>query len=309
MRPQSCPCLQAHPSQDVAAGYLDSLSSTEAVLSALRQAHRAKLAIHRGSVPTAHETVAYADPSHRMQGSVWTSLSCQRMALSPCGNWLAVTFMGQVLEETSDRTDSGQAASGEDSLYETCGLVVYSMSDMSNEVYRHCSIEAPVLCWAASAPHLSIASPHDPAGTLYECEHPCINVFVLDCQTKTILCSLTPQIWEMVKYEGQGCQHLAWCSEGRRLLTFPGIDQLTEHNIGYLQVPDVWENSVLGGSWFAVERPILGTLAAAWHPKAMIIVLSYGVVLQQAHNFAATGIVFTTLPKFCRLEDQLGMGF
>ena len=86
-------CVQEQA--EVATGYLGSLPSTEAVFTALRAAHKAKLAIHSGSVPTGHAMVPYASPAHCVPGAVWEWLCCERMGLSSCGKWLAVAVPGQ----------------------------------------------------------------------------------------------------------------------------------------------------------------------------------------------------------------------
>ena len=285
---------------------MEGLPTTGAVLSALQNAYKAKLAIRRGSVPTAHEMVAYVGPAHHVPGSVWKSLCCQRMALSPCGNWLAVTFKGEFLVESLDPTASGEAAPG-GVLPAMYGLVVYSMSDRCTEVCRYWSSQLPIYCWAASTPHLSVAGLHASAGGHHgEPKH--ASAFVFDCQTKTMLHSLTPRTEEVLHPVKQECQHFAWCSEGRRLLIFSGIEQLHDKT-GLLLVVDVWEDSVMLVSLLTVQRPFLGTLAAAWHPRAAIIVLSYGVMMQHPQTFGRAGFLATTLPQYCRLESQPGMGF
>ena len=82
-----------------------------------------------------------------------------------------------------------------------------------------------------------------------------------------------------------------------------------EDNQGMLAVIDVWESSVLVQSLLTVQRPILNTLLAAWHPVAVALVLSYGIILHRPQAFAAAGIMLATLPRTCRLENEPGMGF
>ena len=270
-------CSQEQPGREVAAGYLGSLPSTEAVFTAFRAAHKAKLAIHSGAVPTGHAMVLYGSPAQRMPGAVCYSICCEKLTLSSCGKWLAVTAVGEVLVESSDEDDAGLAEVGLEQCY---GLVVYNMSDMCTEVHRRWAAEPLLFGWAASKPHLSIACLHSSASGQHS-DFQQTTACVFDCQTETMLHALTPQTEEALHPVRQQCQHAAWCSTGRRLLTFSGIHWQDEDNQGMLAVIDVWESSLLVQSPLTVQRPILNTLLAAWHPVALV--LSYGIILHRPH--------------------------
>ena len=218
-------CLQEQPSREVAPGYLGSLSTTGAMFSALRKAHAAKLAIHSGSVPTAHDIMAVAGPAQAVPGYVWEEARCERASFSPCGKWLTVSFAGKLLDDIVVQEGNAEAGSEHTLAY---GLVLYKASASFSEIYRYWSCQLPVFCWASSAPHLSITCRCFPPGCKLCPRH---GTFVMDCQTLSIQHQLSSGTEQVLQKLWQQCQHSAWCSNARKLLIFSSSGHL-KHSRG-----------------------------------------------------------------------------
>ena len=240
-------CSQDSPTE-ASPTYLSSLSSASSVLEAIRQAEMARAAILAGSAPKCHEV-------HTLLGSQtlspskkpWTLKHVGNIQFSHCGRYMAAVATG-VPEPLSQG-----AVPGSTSVKETLSdIVILGLSNsQAPGSCIHCLL-SPQLCWAPSAPQLSIACMPD--SQLFPEQRPV--AYVCDAVSAQCVHDMSIEtMQEAVQAAADACvglhpfykpnQHADWSPSGRYLmLTW----QLLANSEGLISVIDVWEDTVLGHS-------------------------------------------------------------
>ena len=283
------PLLQAVPTEDVSSGYLASLPTTKAVLSALRSAHTAQLAILQGSAAAAEQTAQISAGGPMFPSSHGGSFS-------RCGQYLAISYHscdGQGSESRRFGITVCQAAGGfqQQTRFQACRL-------------------APANCWAPDSPLLSIARlGASPVGGASAASQPAVLVF--DAQAGRILHALGRQnesvFHALCQDQHQaGWPKLAWSPLGDMLMVSSRLhlpENATESHLahGLLTIFDVKADMLVAQAQVSMANFSDQVIAAAvWHPSSRGIVLSYSVKLQHPAAFAACGLAVGSLLSFHR---------
>ena len=181
--------MQRGPPGDASSRYLASLPTTEAVLAALRKAHKARLGIMGGLPPAQHELRAPMAVDDMASAHGLESVHCLRMAFSSCAQYLAVTYHGRMpdLDPSSD-SDFEDGAND-------CGVLVFDAFEGYRQTALRCgSIAFPLLQWAPGSPHLSVTrqvAHADSTEKDISSKYPAVEV--LDAQTGRAVHTLSPE--------------------------------------------------------------------------------------------------------------------
>ena len=294
--------------------YLATLPTTGSVLSALRSAHAARLAVTGGGnpVPVAHRGMKLASLSAFSAGfSKLMHIKCQEAAFSADGQYLAVQVhsVGWVRDAVSGHNEIGCVS----------GIAVLKAAEGFREL---CCIRTKVgqreVRWAPDAPHLCIAvAPRedqlDPASFTPTHSDVCVLDLSLHAESG---CRLHALGAETVGTFRQACVHkgklggtaMEWDRSGRLLLvsTQDEPEEPDDQVQGVLSVFDVAQDALLAQSAYtAVEAPRCQIREiAVWLPNSQGLVVSHGVRLFKAEAFAGKfGLAF--LPEPCYLVNAL----
>ena len=307
--------MQRGPPGDASSSYLASLHTTEAVLAALRKAHKARLGIMGGLPPAQHVLGAPLAVNDMASAHGLDSLHCQRMAFSSCAQYLAVTFLGRMHDQDPDSDSDGSAPD--------CGVLVFHAVEGFRQTAFRCAPQALSLQWAPGSAHLSVAlqmADVDSTEQYISSEYPTAET--LDAQTGRAVHTLGPENDSMVQ-RLKATHHqvdsgvrsvswLQWSPSGRSLLLSTSKGLQGHQCQGAILVFDVWRDRLVQSDYSA---PYLGTCItpAVWHPSSAGLVLSAGVELKDAAAFIKAGLALGELPQYCYAHTveipMLGMGF
>ena len=286
--------VQAVPAQDASAQYLAGLPTTDAVLSALRRAHTARLALLQGSAATTEQSAQLGSRS----GEGCMPPVCGAGLFSACGQFLAVSYL---------RYDQGPSGVG---IFQLSGGMLQQQACFQSNGH------APVFCWDPEVPLLGIAQPGDllPEGSSVA-QQPAVLVY--DAGSKSILHALGQQNEGIFRSLCQSeCRFwakwpkLAWSASGDLLMVSTLLNESHSwKTLGLLAIFSVREDRLVALSQFSMEVFSDQMLAAMWHPSSRGLVLSYRVKLKDPKAFSDAGLAVTTLPEVCFLSTDPALGF
>ena len=315
------------PTRHVAQAHLASLPTTAAVLTALRKAHTARLAIAAGSQPVQHQVVPLTALSGCAAAQGLERVSCDEVAFSADGQYLAVLFCAfrphtEEEEENDEKETERRATSavaGQDMNTSLHAVAVLKATEGFREQICLCVqsskfYDISSLHWAPNASHLSIALA---ANEGHAQQQPA--VFVLEAETGAVRHALGPEnenaFRKACKYGKSLYTQLMWSPCGRMLLVHRGAimasrrrmaDLAEEERQGLLVVFDVSQDILVAQSEFTAELVSMLTLAATWAetpgcPSMPSLMVSHGVTLHAPEAFARSGLALSCLPELCIL--------
>ena len=303
--------VQTNPPQDASPGYLASLPTTDAVLAALRKAHKARLGIMGGLPPAQHELRAPIAVDDMASAHGLNSVQCHTMTFSSCARYLAIVF--------TSYTHGQNIASNIDSTH--YGVLVFDACQGYRQTAIRCAGRSfPALQWAPNSPHLSVAQQVADMSSFEEDisrAHPAVEI--LDVQTGRAVHALGPYNDSLVQRlratrdeEDPSMTWLQWSPSGRSLLLAYSHGLQGQQHHGAILVFDIWQDMLVQSDYFA---PYLGPFMAptVWHPSSAGLVLSAGVELKHAAAFIQASLALGELPQYCyahaTVDSTLGMGF
>ena len=287
--------VQDVPSRGVEPAFLATMPDTTAVLTALRKAHTARLAIEAGQTPVERQVVQLTTLSACIKGcSDGLGTACLNMAFSADGHFLALQFHS-----------SGRRSSSPKQYEDNHGVAVLKVTQGFSEQACICSGPwYPTFSWAPAEPNLSIAIRGSEDGKSNACaQQPA--VFVLDAKTGAALHALGPKnlslFWQAC-FWGDPLTELEWDPAGGLLLVTRRSSWGTDAEQNLLSVFDVRQDMLLAQSTF-IESPNVGCakVIATWTPNSQGLVMSHGVQLQAQEAFAGQGLALGVLPEPCVL--------
>ena len=282
------------------------------MLSALRAAHTARLALLQGAPEAAEQVLHHAKsrpedhyPPMRVQGS-----------FSACGHYCAVSYQRPSLRLGAS------------------GVVIFQAAGELKEIasFKYRGAHPPAFRWApaASQPHLSIALPgvpYDEPGS--STQHPAVLVF--DARAGLCLHGLGPSgdslFRSLCRAEAEYrfmWPQLEWSASGELLLVSSRADgdncDFTCPERGVLSVYNIRQERIVAQSPFCIGATMRGStmedevltecmLAARWHPSSCCLLLSSEILLQAPEAFTHVGLVVGTLPEHCYLSCAPGLGW
>ena len=216
--------MQGLPSE-ASPGFMASLSRTEEVLDLVRRGSKAKCNIEAGSLPVKVDSIRLPDQTCQRPwpGFTWSSLQCQSIEFSTCGQYLAVVLMG---EQTTN-------SKGRQEPFPSYQVVVYSFCVGYGELARFCvsSLE-PDLHWDQKVPQLGVVQVSELRAQACAAAEEGLGiadptlltaVFVYDAAAGRILHTLGQQSSDLfAKQLDDGSPLFAWAPSGRHLLLVHG---------------------------------------------------------------------------------------
>ena len=312
--------LQDEQPSNVDPGYLAALPNPRAMLAALQQAHKAKLAMLAGSGPARQLGLKLSSLTSCDSLRGWRRTWVHQVAFSPDGHYLALSL--HCSERVSDPDYTADPYASRPSL---TSVMVLKPGTGYTEQACICGSSGTAgvvrFQWAPHAPQLTIV--HAAKAGIEDGSDVRSSVLVLDAATGSILHALSPESQRLFQqiYEQAGWgSKLEFSASGAMLLItsccwgyndaddYAGWGSVAVFNVchGKLMVQSKFSMTLSGHE---MKRQHGDLAVAAWHPSSRGLVLSHCVILQHPDEFILAGLVLGHLPQPCHVTCREGMGF